>query len=491
MPPGLSAPTRHAAPRVTTRSGIGHAHLVGIGGAGMQALATVLSEAGWRISGSDIAATVPARLGWKTHSGHAIEHLLPPPDIVVHSPAIARDNLELAVARRLGIPVVSYPQAVGHLMNDRTGIAVAGTHGKSTTVAMTASILLAAGLDPTVIAGADLRCGRPLNRHGKGPWMVVEACEYRSSFLHLRPRIAAILGIEPDHFDYFTSTADLEHAFGRFAALVPRDGVLIGRDECPATRRATASGTAGVETMGVSNDAHWRARSIADDRGRYHFELLKGGRSRGKIRLQIAGRHNVLNALAAAALAHHAGAAWCDIREGLAGFQGLRRRLETLGVAGGLTIIDDYAHHPTEIAAALKTVRELHPGQKIYCVFEPHQASRTKSLLDELASSLHNADTLVVAEIFRAREPDWQPGEITAADLAARARHLGSHVAPIHDQNDIEDWLVDSWRQGSLDSGDVLVTLGAGHIGRLANGVYDRIRKSAAAERAAGSAHVV
>ena len=468
-------PSRPIAQREPTPPPVGHTHLVGIGGVGMKALAKVLDEAGWEISGSDISCSLSLPTHWQAKRGHHVGHLLPPADIVVHSPAVESGNVELAAARRFGIPVVSLPQMLGRLMADRTGIAVAGTHGKSSTAAMTASILHAAGLDPTVIVGADC------SRYGNGPHVLVEACEYRSSFLHLRPKVAAILNIEPDHFDYFKSAEHLEHEFARFVDLLPADGVLIARADCKATHRVVRGCAARVVSFGLGNGSQWQANLVAADRGRHRFELRVHGRLKCVVHLQAPGLHNVLNALAAAALAGQLGVEWAEIRQGLENFSGLRRRLETIGTAGDLTVIDDYAHHPTEITAALAAVRAMHPGKRICCVFEPHQASRTKSLLDELAASLQNADTLAVADIYRAREPAWQPGEITATDLAARARQWGACVASVHNMNEIEDWLVESWQRGSLPKDSVIVTLGAGHIGSVAHGVYNRIRKAGAA----------
>ena len=460
----------------------GHAHLVGIAGSGMKALATALDASGWRISGSDLRPINMLPAHWRTACGHSVDHLLPLPDMVLHSPAIESDNVELAAARRHGIPVVSYPKMLGQLMSQRMGIAIAGTHGKSTTVAMMASIFETAGLDPTVIVGADGLAGRQLSRHGHGPHMLVEACEYRSSFLHLRPQRAAILNLEADHFDYFTSAEHREHEFAQFAKRLPANGLMLVPADCPVTRSALENCEVPLATFGLRDGSDWQARIHSVRLGRYQFEVLANGRACGSISLRIPGRHNVLNALAAAALADDTGISWPDIRRGLERFCGIRRRLETVGVAGDITFLDDYAHHPTAITAALATVRQMHPGRKIWCVFEPHQASRTKSLLDELAASLQNADTLAVAEIFRAREPAWQTGDVTAADLAARARQLGAQVASVHRLNDIEAWLLHQWRRGSLATGDVIVTLGAGQIGTLAHGVYQRIRENCAGE---------
>ena len=360
------------------------------------------------------------------------------------------------------------------------GIAVAGTHGKSTTVAMTDSILSAAGLDPTVVVGAEPVAARPLSRHGAGKHVLVEACEYRSSFLQLQPRLAAILNVEPDHFDYFSSRAHMEAEFARFARQAQANGTLIVSANCRAALRAGRQGNSRVLTFAIDCPADVCGRIVAVERGYYRFELVLHGRRQGQVGLPAPGRHNAANAVAAAAIAHAAGVDWPEIQAGLQAYSGLRRRMQTLGIAGGIVFVDDYAHHPTEISAVLTSIRELHPDARIWCVFEPHQASRTKSLLDELAVSLQNADTLAVAEICRAREPAWQAGEPTAADLAARICQRGRAVADARDTTEIHNWLLQSWRRGSLRTGDVVVTLGAGQIGTLAHGVYQRIRKDCA-----------
>ena len=266
--------------------------------------------------------------------------------------------------------------------------------------------------------------------------MLVEACEYRGNFLDLRPRQAAILGIEPDHFDCYDSLDALERAFAQFAALLPRDGLLVVRHDCPVSRRAAAAGCP-LETFGIQPQADWSARNLTARAGRYRFEIHYRGEPLGQVALRIAGRHNVLNALAAAAIGQAAGADPPAILAGLSRFEGLRRRLEVLGTVGGITLVDDYAHHPTEVAATLDALRRMFPRRRLWCVFQPHQASRTARLLDQLAASLQNADRVAVAEIFRAREGPPRPGEVTAAALAARVRAGGAETLDVHTAEEI------------------------------------------------------
>jgi UDP-N-acetylmuramate--alanine ligase len=441
------------------------AHLVGIAGNGMRALAAVLAARGWTLSGSDCSDGVLHSFGdqkIKIFQGHAAQNVPPDADFVVASDAVPSDNVELQRAAELGIPRLSYFEMLGRLSQEARTIAIAGTHGKSTTTAMLGHILTAAGRDPTVLCGATPLGAPSGGRRGRDDFMVVEACEYRAHFLHLHPRQAAILNIEPDHFDCFPSQAELETAFRRFASLLPTDGFLLVRHDCETSRRIAADAKCRVTTFGFSPDAAWSAQKLRQTLGRYQAELQHDGRRLCEVQLKTPGKHNVLNAVAAAALAFENGVSAEQIAEGLSDFRGLHRRLEVLGTWRGATVIDDYAHHPTALAAALAAVREMFPEARIWCVFQPHQASRTARLLDALAASLRGADKVLVADIFRAREGPWRPGEATAADLARRAVEWGVEVCPGRKPGEIVEFL-----HTQLAPGDVLVTLGAGDVERL------------------------
>lgn len=468
------------------------AHMVGIAGAGMAALADVLLAWGWRLSGSDLAAQPSGRLaagGVTLHVGHAAAYLPADADLVIASSAVRPDNPELRRAAELGIPALTYAEMLGRLMRGQRGLAVAGTHGKSTTTAMAAQIFVDAMCDPTAVFGATPVGGSSGGRAGQGPLVLVEACEYLANFLNLRPQQAVILGIEPDHFDCYDSTSALEQAFSRFAALVPRDGLLLVRHDCAVARRIAAPLACRLETFGIGSgsgtsatavatdgEADWSAFNLQAWRGCYRFDLSHRGRMLGEVSLRVPGRHNVLNALAAAALAH-ANEVTSELTiRGLGRFRGLHRRLEMLGTWGGVLLVDDYAHHPTEVAASLETLRVMEPGRRLWCVFQPHQASRTEHLLDELAASLQNADTVLVADIFRAREGPARRGEVTAADLARQVRARGTRVPDVHTAAEIEQLLTTQ-----LTPGDVLVTMGAGDIGRIGYGLMERFRESRAA----------
>jgi len=451
----------------------GRAHLVGIAGSGMRSLADVLLGLGWKLSGSDPAAadlTHLAATGVRLAAHHDADNLPPTADMVVHSDAVPADNPELCRAAERGIERLSYFEMLGRMMTARRGLAVAGTHGKSTTTAMASDILVGAGLDPTVVLGATGLGQASGGRAGRGKHMLVEACEYRANFLHLRPQRAVILGIEPDHFDCYDSPAALERAFARLARSIPDDGLLIARHDCQTTRRVAAEAGCRTETFGLDEHGDWSAVGLRCRLGRYDFQIRHRGRPFCRVRLKVPGRHNVLNALAAAALGWSCGVGPDRIGRALGRFAGLHRRLESLGCWRGVPLLDDYAHHPTEVSATLDTMREMYPEGRICCVFQPHQVCRTERLLDELAASLHNADMVVVADIFRAREPGPRPGEVAAADLARLVGLGGSEVADVHDTESIVQLL-----ETCLLPGDVLVTMGAGDIRKLYHGIDERI----------------
>jgi UDP-N-acetylmuramate--alanine ligase len=450
------------------------AHLVGTGGCGMRALAQVFLDldCAWTLSGSDadLSALRAMSNRMRLHQDHDAAHLPANAELVIRSDAVPDTNPELAAARRRGIPVCSYFEFLGQMTRRALSLAVAGTHGKSTTTAMAGRILIAAGFDPTLVYGASPLGQSSGGRAGRGPWLLVEACEYRANFLHLWPKLGVILGIEPDHFDYYRTPAQLQQAFADFAARLPSDGRLLVRHDCPPSRAAALATDAAVETFGLGHEADWQAQVLGHSLGRHRFRLLHAGRPLGEIALAVPGRHQVLNALAAAALASSCGVAAEHIVAGLEGFAGLHRRLERLHTWRGVERCDDYAHHPTEVAATLAAVRQMYPGRKVWCVFQPHQASRTARLLDELAASLDNSDQVFIAEIYRAREPQYAPGDVSAADLARKLRSRGTSAWEIHAPSAIADAL-----KTHLQPGDVLVTLGAGDIGKIHHEFDERI----------------
>jgi UDP-N-acetylmuramate--alanine ligase len=491
------------------------AHFVGIGGTGMRALATVLLERGWEITGSELqrgAADGLVTRGVRVSGDHASGNVPADTALLIYSDAVPMDNPERQEAQRRGIPMQSYAQLLGAVAGDfQVGggqlLAVAGTHGKSTVTAMTAEILIRAGLDPTVICGAEpisgnanqnkaqgpyessvskndmgkddrqsmQRLGETGGRNGQGKLMLVEACEYRENFLQVRPNVAVLMNVEADHFDYYHSKEQLHGAFSRFTGQTAEDGLVFASQECEASKSVATVAGRQMVTFGFSRSSDWRATNLEHSLGRYRFDIVRHGQKLTQVTLVAAGRHNVLNALAAAAVARHCGVSAQHISQGLAAFRGLKRRLEVRQRWGGVPWIDDYAHHPTEVRAALATVRQMFPRRRIWCVFQPHQASRLAALLDETTASLHNADRIAVAEVFRAREGLARPGEATAADLANMLETGGSEVLDEHHPSAIAQRL-----SNELQPGDVLVTMGAGDLGKIFYEFHERLRRNRA-----------
>lgn len=452
------------------------AHLIGIAGAGMSALAKVLVEDGWRVTGSDVdagSACLPNEV--LVHTGHRGEHVPDDVGVVVFSDAIGPENVERCKAQQLGARQYSYPQMLGELMRAREGLAVAGTHGKSTTTAMAAEILLHAGIDPTVIGGGVPVNRRSGGRHGKGQHFLVEACEYRRNFLHLRPCVGVITGIELDHVDCYSSIDEVESAFAAFVARLPVRGKLIVANDCPQARRVARLAKCRIETFGIGGSCDWRAVDLTQHAGRYGFNLCHPAGKITGIQLRVPGRHNVLNALAAAALAAAAGADSRAIAGGLNDFRGLKRRLEHAGEWNGAAWYDDYAHHPTAIRATLLTIRQMFPNRRIWCIFQPHQLSRTRRLLDEFAQSLQNADCVGIAEAFAAREAGGAACLEAAAALAQRGREYGVQVQKSQTLGGLAEEL-----EQQINPADVLLTLGAGDIRKVWNATR-RIRTYRAA----------
>lgn len=477
-------------PELLTSRPPGAAHLVGICGSGMKALAELLMGLGWQVSGSDLQQPTPAlqiltRHGLRLHCGHD-EQLLPPgADVLVYSPAVGEQNPERERAARLGIPQKSYSQMLGHLMRSRTGVAITGTHGKSTTTAMTGTILDSAGFSPSVICGAEL-CDRGANGWaGEGNLFVVEGCEFQQSFLDLAPAYGAILSIEPDHFDCYAGLDETRAAFAAFARQIAADGLLLVRKDCRAAMEAARSASAETVTFSLTEEADWWASGVRRMKDGLWFRIFHRGQFFSEVSLPLAGEHNVLNALAAAGLCHHLGVPAADIRRALADFHGVRRRFEHVGSWRGVSLIDDYAHHPTAVRATLKTAREMYPQRRIWCAFQPHQVSRTVALMDEFATSFADADQILVAPVYAARERVTNEPELVSRRLAGSIQEHGAAARFTSSLDRIIATLEDEARPG-----DVLVTMGAGDIDRVHHDFTRRLQRHPATRRAAGAVHV-
>lgn len=440
----------------------GSVYFVGIGGVSMSGLAEILADVGFRVSGSDRSKSGLTEMleskGITVFYGQRSENITDGIDCAVFTSAIREDNPEYIAVRKMGIPSLTRAELLGQLMkNYETSIAISGTHGKTTTTSMVGEILLKAGTDPTLSIGGILKTINGNIRVGGSRYFVTEACEYTNSFLSLSPTIGIILNIEEDHMDFFKDLADIRHSFRRFAELLPAEGCLIINREIPALDEIIEGIPCRVITFGMSPGADYFPKSITcNDRGNPCFVLHSPGCDDRSFSLQVPGNHNVSNAIAAIALADRLSIPQDQIAEALHSYTGTDRRFEYKGTIGGVTVIDDYAHHPTEIAATLKAAAAC-PHQTLWCVFQPHTYSRTKTFLKDFAQALTLADKVVLADIYAARETDTLG--VSSQDLQVEIQALGKecHYFPTFDE--IENFLLKNCIKG-----DLLITMGAGDV---------------------------
>jgi UDP-N-acetylmuramate--alanine ligase len=450
---------------------IKHIHFVGIGGSGMNGIAEVLLNLGFQVSGSDLAASPVVerlrKLGANVHVGHA-EQNIAGADAVVTSTAVSADNPEVVAARANGVPVVPRAMMLAELMRLRQGIAIAGTHGKTTTTSLVASVLAKGGFDPTYVIGGRLNSSGANARLGTGEFIVAEADESDASFLHLAPIMAAVTNIDADHMEtYGHDFGRLKQAFVDFLERLPFYGRAILCVDDANVRELIPRITTPVTTYGLAEDAHLRAVNVRHEAGRMKFTALcahNGVSQSLEVTLNLAGMHNVLNALAAIAVGLEVGVPEDAIVAALAEFQGVGRRFQRYGdVAspggGTFTLIDDYGHHPVEMAATLAAVRGAFPGRRLVLAFQPHRYTRTRDLFEDFVKVLSGVDALVLAEVYAAGE-----APIVAADGRALMRAL--RVAGKEEAVFVED--IKEMPAAILKmarAGDVVVTMGAGSIG--------------------------
>jgi UDP-N-acetylmuramate--alanine ligase len=453
------------------RDRVRHIHLVGIGGSGMSGIAEVLLNQGYTVSGSDLGASAAAArlqaLGAQVQRGHAAGNI-DGADVVVVSTAVPPDNVEVTAARARGVPVVPRATMLAELMRLKDGIAIAGTHGKTTTTSLVAHLLAQGGLDPTFIIGGRVNALGSGARVGAGRYLVVEADESDASFLHLNPILAVVTNIDQDHMDtYGGDPARLRQAFVEFLQRLPFYGLaVLCRDDAGLMALRERIGRP-VQTYGLTPDADLYAEQIAQDGLRMRFTARAAGRPPLPVTLNLPGRHNVQNALAAIAIAREVGVDDAAIARGLAGFEGIGRRLQHLadGALHGkrITLIDDYGHHPRELQATLEAVRGAYPGRRLLTVFQPHRYSRTRDLLDDFAAVLSaGTDALLLCEVYAAGE-----APIAGADGRALARAIRGRgrIEPVFVEHlaDLPHSLA-----AVAQDGDVVLTLGAGSIGQAA-----------------------
>jgi len=448
-------------------------HFVGIGGISMSGLAQILLESGYKITGSDINDSNLINKLRKNGAEVTIPHNpknVETAELVVYTAAVKQDNCEIIRAKELGIPVIDRAAFLGMIMkNYNYGIAIAGCHGKTTTTSMITIIIKNAGLDPTALIGGEIEAIDGNVRVGKSEYFITEACEYCESFLKFYPFVAVILNIERDHLDYYK---DLEHiisAFRKFAKLVPADGALVVCSDNENTLNVSKDVECKVLTYGIKNKADFYARKIKYDKlGHPSFEVMHRDKKLGAFSLNIPGEHNVLNALAAIAAAYNAGVSMNIVKKSLKEFKGTYRRFDIKGVRNNITIVDDYAHHPTEIKATLRAAKQF-PHQKIWCVFQPHTYTRTRTLFKEFSEAFYDADNVIITDIYAAREKDT--GLVNPSELVDSINKCSANAVYRNDFRFIANLIAHEAKPG-----DLIFTMGAGDVFKLGPMILDEIK---------------
>jgi len=447
-------------------SSIKKIHFVGIGGIGMSGIAEILIDQGFKVSGSDRALSdVTERLhslGAAIYEGHKAENLAPDVDTLVYSSAVVLDNPEVIEAQRRKIPIVRRAEMLAEVMRLKYGIGIAGTHGKTTTTSMVSLVLMEGGFDPTVIVGGKLSgLGGTNARLGKGDFIVVEADEFDRSFLSITPTIAVLTTLETDHLDCYRDLEDIKGAFIQFANKVPFYGfVVLCLDEPALQDIMPQLARKKLLTYGLTPQADIQAIDIRHKENTSNFTIVRGADDLGEITLQIPGKHNVQNALAAIAVGLQLGIPFSKVKSGIEKFTGVYRRWEKKGESGGITVYDDYAHHPTECRATLSGVKSGW-RRRVVCVFQPHLFSRTRDFYEEFGKAFLLADVLVVTDVYPARE---EPIQGVTGELITNAAKQYGHkdVHYVRDKKEIPAYLKTITR-----SGDIVITMGAGDIWRF------------------------
>jgi len=442
-------------------------HFIGIGGISMSGLAQIMHAKGFSITGSDMSTSRATKqlqgMGITVFCGHSLANIVDDINLVVYTAAIANDNPELIAVKDKKIPLLTRAQFLGQLMHNYDyPVCISGTHGKTTTTSMLSHVLLAANLDPTITLGGLLDSIVGNIRIGKSQYFVTEACEYCDSFLNFNPRIGVILNIEEDHMDYFKDIHHIRESFYKFAQKIPTDGILIINGSIDDLNSFTKGLTCCIETFGLDKNYTWYASNIVyDTKACASFDVLYKGTVMGHITLNVPGEHNVYNALSICASAQYMDIPFLYWDKGLSSYKGTHQRFELKGVLKGITIIDDYAHHPTEVKATLEVAKKQ-AHNKVWCVFQPHTYTRTKIFLEDFSKALSLADEIIVTDIYAAREKD--PGDVHAQDLTKAIHKLGKSATYIQDFDDITIYLLEH-----CVSGDLVITMGAGNVNIVAN----------------------
>lgn len=439
-----------------------HVHFIGIGGISMSGLAEILLKENFTVSGSDSKESPLTKQlisqGATIHYGQTADNITDDIDLVIYTAAINRENPELIEAVAQKIPLLTRAEFLGQLMtNYKNPIAVSGTHGKTTTTSMISHILLAGDLDPTISVGGILQAIGGNIRVGGSDTFITEACEYTNSFLNFFPKISVVLNIEEDHLDFFKDIEDIRDSFHKFAQLLPTDGSLVINGSIDHLEDVIEGINCNIITYGFSADCKYSASNITFDKiGHVAFDFAKDGEFVSHVQLSVTGEHNVSNALSAIAVGELLDIPFDVIQQGLKAFVGTDRRFEYKGSFNGVTVIDDYAHHPTEITATLSAAKH-YPREELWCVFQPHTYTRTKAFFKEFAEALSAADHLILTDIYAARETDTLG--VSSAQLAETAKALGCDAHYFSTFDEIEAFLKQHCKQG-----DLLITMGAGDV---------------------------
>ncbi|HZK43348.1 MAG TPA: UDP-N-acetylmuramate--L-alanine ligase [Syntrophomonadaceae bacterium] len=442
-------------------------HMVGIAGAGMSGIAHILSEQGVKVSGSDLQTSNITKnlesLGIEIYQGHSSSHIKEGVDLLVISSAIPPDNVEVLEARQRNIPVIKRGKMLANLVNDQKSIAIAGAHGKTTTTSMLYIILAESGIDPTFIVGGEFQNSNLNAKLGSSDYFVVEADESDASFLDIKPYIGVITNIENDHLDYYKSFNNIKSAFRLFIDGVRDDGftLVYGGDQC--IREIISPEDEGILFYGESSDCdyymeNWQAKGLGSV-----FEVYHQKDNLGVIEISVPGKHNALNALASISIALELGVDFADIKKAIIKFYGSKRRFEIVGKVDNITIVDDYAHHPTEIEVTISAAQSFHKG-RVVAVFQPHRFSRTKSLGKELGEAFIDADLVVFTEVYAAGEKSI-PG-ISGKTVFEAAKKAGCNAVYIPELDEISGFLITN-----KENHDLIITMGAGDIWRVGQDV--------------------
>jgi UDP-N-acetylmuramate--alanine ligase len=451
-----------------------HVHCIGIGGIGLSAIAEIFLTRGYQVSGSDMKESeITDKLieqGAVIYLGHRAKNIADA-DLVVYSAAVSQDNPEIVAAMENNIPTATRAEVLGALMKDyENSIAIAGTHGKTTTTSMVSLILENFGKDPTILVGGNLQEINGNVKIGHSGYFVTEACEYMDSFLSLNPKIEIILNIDSDHLDYFKDIEHIASSFDKFANLVPQNGTVIAFDANPFVSSIINELESKVVTFGFSERCDFFATDIEfNNSGMPFFKLNHGGEILCTMQLAIPGEHNISNALAAFACCYGLGVPIESIVSTLEGYTGTQRRFDVIGVTeGGVTVVDDYAHHPTEIKATLKAAQNV-PHKDLWCLFQPHTYTRTLALFDEFAESFDAADKIVMAEIYAAREKNIY--KISSKELVSEIKRVHPNKEVYYFGNFEE---IASFVANNAQSGDLVITMGAGDIYKVAEMILEK-----------------